>query len=706
MAGASGTSIWLQRARARIENSQEWEEFVGRLLEAVHQQMAESHVSAFLDLSRAEKAFVLQKAAKAIQGGDSYKALMSQVSSCLEEQIYVQIAQEMQGGEGVKNKMALLLRHLKDGAVTILEQRPDLKEQLRCLFNQPLPADLRSLTWRLYLSNAKARLQYLSQRTMNKTTSLKDREIFWRCQALLDSEPTFQSLRGNNVAAKCLRNVLSYYHKLQGMSTPLCEQDYLLPVPLLQVILDVATPSISVDTVSTLLVEEFLTLMKQQPWLPRPSTTQDPIHASTVEEVASLLKQLDRDLVRSLESIYFRSEGDSKEALLKGVRHMLQPAICTLFVGYLSKETLLYIWDQIILGIEQPSYNCIPVFATIFILLLRDQLLSCQSPAELEAIVKTQGAVLSVPAFQDMVGKHFFEELYSQLCSDSNRPFPIHDPTQALPPWSYRGPQIAAPPRTRPEDRRKTRLERDLLQRQHMERMEQEDKLRRSREEEDKRQREIQFLQLLEETEKKFEMQKVHLENQLTQERQFCYEMQTKAEEQIGELQAEINRLRERKMPSLDTCSAGSLLAPAPSPQSQMSLETSQPLHFLAETDNRHITSNREGQTARTFTLELLKWMMEAASAMVNGQSTEEQESLDTTTRKHLQNYKQDYKNAKIELFGYEISEEELEDISEHRRKTLKEKLEGILRRGAEAHYKAQLAARNLPGSIIYRGLL
>lgn len=490
------------------------------------------------------------------------------------------------------------------------------------------------------------------------------------------------------------------------MSTPLRHQDYLLPVPLLQAILDVASPSISVDSVSTLLVEEFLTFMRIQPWLPRTSTTQDTIHASTVEEVALLLEQLDRDLVGFLEHMYMQSEEDSKEAQLRGLRHLLHPVICTLFVGYLSKETLLYIWDQIILGLEQPSYNCLPAFATVFILLLRDQLLSCQSPAELEKTLKIQGPALPVQAFQDMVGKHFFEELYSQLCRDSNEPFPIHDPTQALPQWIYREPQRAAPPRTRPEDRKKTRLERDLLQRQRMEKMEQEERLRRLREEEYKRQQEIQFLQLLEETKRKYETRRVHLEEPLSQERQFCYEMQTKAGEQIGELQAEINRLREWKTPSPDTYSAEGLLTPAPSPQSQMSLETSQP-HSTLETDQRHSTSNGECKTAQTLTLELLKQMMEAASAMVNGQNAEEQECLDTTTRKHLQNYNQDYRNAKIEIFGYEITEEELEDFSEHKRKTLRKKLEDILRRGAEAHYKAQLAARrNSAAPAIYMGLL
>lgn len=46
-----------------------------------------------------------------------------------------------------------------------------------------------------------------------------------------------------------------------------------------------------------------------------------------------------------------------------------------------------------------------------------------------------------------------------------------------------------------------------------------------------------------------------------------------------------------------------------------------------------------------------------------------------------------------IEMFGYEI-----EDIPDTQRKEVRKKLEAIIRRGTEARYKAQLAARrNLP---------
>ncbi|XP_048375569.1 uncharacterized protein LOC125446089 isoform X3 [Sphaerodactylus townsendi] len=621
MADTSGASIWLQRVRNSIENSQEWQNFTKGLFDAIQQQMRDSHVNAFLDLSEAEKAFVLQKATKAIQGGDPYQALMSQVSTCLEKEIYRQIAQEVQSGGWMTNRLTSLLTHIEDGVMTLLEERPDLKGRLRSLFNQTLPAKLRGLTWRLYLSDRKARLKYLSQMVAHKAASWKDGEISLRCQALLDSEPAFQVLKDSKVAARCLRNVLSYYHKLQGASAPLHEQDYFLPVPLLRAILHTASPAVSesVDSVSVLLVEEFLTFMKLQPWLPKLSTSQT---------------------------------------------------------------------------------------------------------AELELTLKTQGQTLSIQGFQDMIGKYFFHELYKQLQRDSHEPFPIYDPTQAYPPWSYQGSQTAAPPRTRPEDRRRMREERVLLKKQYEERMKEQERLQRVREEELNRQQES-LLQNFEAAARKFEMQKTHLEEQLSQERQFRYEIETKAEEQIRGLQAEINRLRERKMetgsgqhevPQLftaqeskdfsETYSTESLPAPPPSPRSQGPTPASQHPSSSPETatGNNPTKSPKssDGQNkAQTLMLELLKQMMETASTIFNGSNADAREQLDTATRKHLQNYQQDQTNAKIEVFGYEISEGEIEDIPEPRRKHVRNKLETIIRRGTEARYKVQLAARrNAPETV------
>ncbi|XP_039363848.1 translation initiation factor IF-2-like [Mauremys reevesii] len=220
----------------------------------------------------------------------------------------------------------------------------------------------------------------------------------------------------------------------------------------------------------------------------------------------------------------------------------------------------------------------------------------------------------------------------------------------ALPPWSYLH-RVPVPPRTSPQDRRQARAEREMLQRQHMERLKQEERLQRFREEEQKRQQEGKLLLLLEETKGTFEAQRVYLEEQLSQEKQLRYEIQRKAEAQISGLQAEIKRLMEKRL-SIDAYSEGSLIAPAPSLQS---LTPSQMLHPQPSpvqpppptvTDGTNRTREIHGKAAKTITLDLLEQLMQAANTIANGSNAAEQDSLNAATKEHLRNYNQDCKNA------------------------------------------------------------
>ncbi|XP_019401302.1 PREDICTED: uncharacterized protein LOC109317212 isoform X2 [Crocodylus porosus] len=333
--------------------------------------------------------------------------------------------------------------------------------------------------------------------------------------------------------------------------------EYFLLVPLLQVVLDTAPPILSMDSISALLVEEFITFMNLRPRFVRLSFTQDAAGTNVLGEISSVLHEQDRDLTKVIQGIYSQSE-EAQEFLLRAVKHMLQPAIGTLSVGYLSMDTLLYVWDQLIIGLDQPPYNCFLEFSAVFILLLRDYLKTCQSPGQVEAALKTQGPTLSVQEFQDMIRRHYFKELYRQLHKDDNEPFPVHDPTQALPPWSYLS-RVTVPPRTRPEDRRQAKEEHEMVQKQHKERLKHEERLQELREEEERRQQESRLLQLLEETKGTFEAQRVYLEEQLTQEKQLRYEMQKVAEAQISGLKHEIKKLQKQQRLSMDdACSVGS----------------------------------------------------------------------------------------------------------------------------------------------------
>ncbi|XP_029467174.1 uncharacterized protein LOC115096549 isoform X2 [Rhinatrema bivittatum] len=576
MATASQPLPWLENVRTQIENSQEWKDFTGKLGDAVQQQMNENHVGFFTDLSETEKTFILEKATRTIQGGDLYHALKAHISTCLEEQLYGFVAQEMQDGCLLKNKSELVMSNVRNGMMYLLEKRPDMKGKLHVLFNQHLPASLRRLIWRLYLSNTKTRMEYLSHVSMNKATSVLDREISLQCLSVLTSERTFQHLQDNKLALRAMRNVLSYYHKRQPLPAGLHHSDYFLLVPLLQAVIDTATPSTSLDSVSTLLVEEYFTFMDLRPSCMRLASTEDSTGRKTYEKVASLLSQLNRDLANTIQGIYTQQAYNAQESLLVGVQHMLQPVLQVLFAGFLCMSTLLYVWDQFILGLGQPAYNCLPALSVAFILLLQEPLAACQTTGEVEEVMRTQGPALSIQQFQNVISKYFFTSLYSTLNKEEHEPYPVRDSSQAVPLWSHlsRAPQL---PRTRPQDRRQAREEREMLRRQRTERQKMEESLRRNREEEQKRQEESRLQRLLEETRHTFTVQRDQLLEQLSQEQQFHYETQKAADEQIKGLQAAIRRLLEQRRLSMDAYSVRSLVVPPPSVDSQASSQTWHP---------------------------------------------------------------------------------------------------------------------------------
>ncbi|XP_030078290.1 uncharacterized protein LOC115482553 isoform X2 [Microcaecilia unicolor] len=638
--------------------------------------------------------------------GDSYLALTTHISTCVEEQLYRFVAREMQDDHLPKNRSELVMSNVRTGMMSLLEKRPDMKGKLHVLFNQCLPAPLRKLTWRLHLSNTKARMEYLSHVSMNKATSVLDRDISLQCLSVLSSERTFQHLKDNKLAFRAMRNVLSYYHKHRSLPAGLCRTDYFLLVPLLQAVIDTSTPSTSVDSVSTLLVEEYITFMELRPSYMRLASTEDSTGRNMYEEVASLLHQINRDLANTIQGIYTQQANKAPDSVPTGVQCMMQPVVQALFAGFLSMSTLLYVWDQYIIGLDQPAYNCLPAISAAFILLLQDHLVACQTTEDVEEVIRTQGLTLSIQQFQNVISRHFFTKFYSILCKDEHEPHPIHDPSQAIPPWSHlsRAPLL---PRTRPQDRRQAREEREMLQRQRIEKQKQEQSVRRHLEEEQRRQEESRLQRLLEETKRTFTAQRDQLLEQLSWEQQFHYETQKAADEQIKGLQAEIGRLLEQRRLSMDTNSAGSLVVPPPSLHSQTPPQTgkpspSSPVPVVLGGTLR--TREVSGKTAESVTLDLLREIMQSADSMVNGKSDAERDSLNTMTRDHLHTYRRDVRNAEIETFGHEITSREIQNIPEPTKTELNKRLSVAIRRGTEARYKAQFTSGRLLEVVTYAG--
>uniref|UniRef100_UPI00398EABE9 uncharacterized protein isoform X2 n=1 Tax=Pristiophorus japonicus TaxID=55135 RepID=UPI00398EABE9 len=693
---------WLAAAGQQVRLSEDWQEFSRELFDVVLQQLAESHVDFFTDLSASEKALIVERAAKAMDGGNAYRALMRRINSSLEEQIGSHLTGKIQESGTLQTKSETVLNHIQDGAVTLLQKWPDMKSKLHILFNHTLPPDLRKLTWSLYLSNTKARMEYLSRLSGSLAQSSNIMEISLKCESLLSSEATFKTLSESKYAAKAMRNVLSYYQKIQLSNSCLSDTNYLLLVPLVQVSLAPATQNTTLSLLSILLVEEYLTFMERWPWFTRLQANR--VSSSSVdedyfEEVANLLDEKDKEVSDIIQTIYAQqADNQSREDLLRGLQSILRPVISTLFVGYLSMETVLYVWDQYIIGLDQPSYNCIPAFCVAFIHLLREDLQICKTPGEVNEVLRSRAPALTTQQFQKVIKQHFYTNLYKRLNKQDTELFSVVDPTQGFPPpWTHLFREQLAH-RIRPKERRQAREDREAQRMQYMEKVKQEERLIRLREDEERRRDEEQLQRLLEETKRINLEQKFSFEEKLQQERHLRYEMQRKAEEQVSQLQAEMRQMMRERQHSIDADSLRSFTAPPPSLESgtksglSLSEQAVAPEDSLTTAGSLTINQCLNTRKAESVTLDLLQHLMHTATSIVNGQSIEEQNLVNRITQEQLHSHEQDVRNAELEIFGRYLDSGELDRIPEPRRADMCRKLAEAVQKRVEARYRAHLS--------------
>ncbi|XP_069617200.1 uncharacterized protein [Ranitomeya imitator] len=700
MAASSESLMWLEKTKLQIQTLQEWKEFSSKLYDAVQQQMTENNINFFNDLSETEKIFVLEKAAKALKSGAIYNELSARISSSLEENILSYVAQEQQDGNIPRRPSEVVSSHIQDGVISILESRPCMKVKLHVLLNQPIPVTLRTLTWKLQLSNAKARLD-LTQVSMNKARSVLDLQIALHCEDLLSKEQTFNNLKDNKGIAKCMRNVVSYFHK-QGKIN-LLEEDYLLLVPLAQTVFATSKPSTSLDSLSTLLAEEYITFMDSRPSIML--RNEHPEESETFKKMSLLLQTLDQSLAQTIQNIYAGEAANSEDALTFGLQRMLQPVFQVFFVGYLNMNTLLYVWDQYILGLDVPEFNCLPAYGLAFLILLQRNLNGSSAQSDMQAVLKSVGTSLSVQEFQTVINQHFYQDLFISLHKGGSDQLPVHDPTQVTPHWSYVT-KLTTYPRTRPQDRREAREEREMLKRQMAENEQREEQNRIQQEEEQKRQHEERLNQILAETRRKHKEDKAALEDQLKQEQQQRYEMEKKATQQINELQGQIRMLLKQRKASLGGNSVESLMAPPPSINSPtpMQINTNDSSPSTAERQPDNFVKEVNGKTTNAVILDLLQKMMKSADTLINGQTLAERDILNSITRKHLKQYSEDVKNAEIEIFGRELELNELDNIKEPKKTSISKRLSESTKHRSEARYIAtrKASAQNLSHNVTY----
>ncbi|XP_072446257.1 uncharacterized protein [Chiloscyllium punctatum] len=648
---------WLAAAKEQVRLSEGWQEFSQELFDVVLQQLAESHVASFTDLSTSEKTLFVERAARTVNGGSAHRVLTNQINTSLEEHVANHFT-----GKTLQNETVLSL--VQDGVVTLLQKWPGMKSKLCVLFNHTLPPELRKLTWHLFLSNTKARMEYLFSLSGNLVQSSNDMEISLKCESLLSSQPIFKTLSESKYAAKAMSKVLSYYQKIQPSNSCLSDINYLLLIPLVQVSITNTSQSTTLSMLSTLLVEEYLTLMKLWPCRLRVQANQEVTSSSRdedcFEEVANLLEEKDKEVSEIIKDIYSRQRGNrSQEDLLRGLHSILCPVISTLFVGHLTMETVLYIWDQYILGLDQPSYNCIPAFCMAFIHLLREHLQTCKTPGEVDTLLKSQAPALTIQQFQKVIKQHFYTNLYKRLNKENNGVCSLLDPMEVGFPqaWTLHRlfkEQLAN--RTHPKERHQARLEQEAKCIKQIEKAKQEEKLIKLKENEELRREEAQLQRLLEETKRMNLDQKHSFEEKLQQEQHLRYEMQRKAEEQVKLLQVELRQLMQQNQHFLDVYSLRSFTAPPPSLESSSSCGFPLPEHpvppvdLFSAIDIPTMNQYHNSKKAENVTFDLLHNLIHTADSIANGQGIKEKNFVNGITQEQLHSYDKDVRNAEIQM--------------------------------------------------------
>lgn len=277
MASTTTTKLpsWLLLSKEDIVKSSEWNDLTSELFDAVQQQLTESHVSYFSDLTDSEKIMFLDRAAKLVCDGSSYQKLVGVVSGVLDRNLNEEVTQTLIDPSNTHTKAELFLQGASKAAINLLRRWPDLRSKLFACLNRPLPTELRKAVWKMFLANPVVRKEYLEKVSRNKrdTISPHDAAIAQKCEAFLSSETGFHEISTHPALLSIMKTSLSYRHvNLKGTST-IVDTDYLLALPFLKVMAaDSIAKEVDNEEIADF-IEVYFTFMESRPPLMKDSSS-------------------------------------------------------------------------------------------------------------------------------------------------------------------------------------------------------------------------------------------------------------------------------------------------------------------------------------------------------------------------------------------------------------------------------------------------
>lgn len=448
MATLSGVPAWIQLAKNNVQRSDDWISFTKLLFDILNSELKNSGIKSFATLTVDEKKVLVSKAVNNLKDEKVYRKLFEALTGDLDLQFSAELKKSaVNEQDGQLSDKIFEEFHLAVEA--ILAKWPETKAHFGRCVNTLLTQRLRNALWEAKLQSPNVKQEYLNLAKSNpkRMVSKFDLEIAQKCKTLIESDETLEALRDMKQSATILRHVLSYHHRRSRSVSNLTDSEYLVAVPFIYCSLAPKTRQPEVTQPKSLSAEDLAKVVEQFDvfWRNRPNYVKnfdnDISLNNFIKDVIDILKKMNSELVTVITDKYVKSFPTARNNPVDAFKLLLQPCLRCFFVSYLPLESVLFIFDQILIGYEIEGYDPLPYLTAVLLYLIRSDLKAAESWRQIESSFSKKLKQQYSETLQGvMTEKHVGEELIEMLnmCSDkSTMSFTSSTFFNNLPSWKH-----------------------------------------------------------------------------------------------------------------------------------------------------------------------------------------------------------------------------------------------------------------------------
>lgn len=369
-----------------------------------------------------------------IGGGRPLKAMDEVVSRAVDRRLNTHVNLLLENGQGQSDgRTGRLMEETASGAAALLQRWPDQTRLLRASFARPLPGRLRQQAWALLL-DSRSRTNECLQMMASRTTAKHDADIARRCDTLLQGPWYAAAHAEKDALVPLMRTSLSFWLAIKGT---LRSSDIKMTAPLAWAYRKAGSGGHRVPQREreAAIAARFCRLLELSSAAPGSSAPE------VCAAAMALLAAHDAELHAGLGALgavppdtveVSTGEGGSGPFVAL-VALMLKP----LFVEHLPLETVMFVWDCIVVALTAPGSQCTAFVLAGLLIGLRQELLVCEDLEAACTAFRTGASTLSVAQLQLSFTPSLLAAMQARLAEGDVREAPgAFDPALANPAWT------------------------------------------------------------------------------------------------------------------------------------------------------------------------------------------------------------------------------------------------------------------------------